>query len=566
MRLLRINGEIADIDEDTAIGIDLQAYDFKDPGKLKVNVSNTFSLPATAKNMRILGSPGNPSRMDNTIYQRINIDYQVRNTLYIKQGAARITSIKEGRINLFVAERVTVIDAMKEVKFIDFVTDWFNNQIHPTFTTFQELADFYADKDSGIALRTVYSQSSDAISEAFGYGRGAWKYLTGIGTVVTEEDGGSLEDNSFGGHFVVYINSLFDHIEAYFGGALFSRTGASYTIFQDSIFNKLYISFQNIQCSLSALQLEFLQPTENIALSYKDLTLYDFFDTTLKLLGYGIEVVNEKIDFVRLDLMHTVPSSGDLLPGYPESDYQFKNEYIPSIDGYGIQSIIKMKVASGVDELTGAKIIQSDNQNLQAKKDLFTINALIPEVLKVRLRKSSNTALEVVYPPILRDYSSFCFMLDKGPQKYIVGVYKQIRTTGSWDDVDTGEGNYAITNVYLPEIYSVASEYNFLDNILKSPESYKIKRWVTASQLEGFRKIAPYYVPELGRWVFVNKIKGFNPVKSKQPVEFELIKVPWQRMPQLPEKPIEISDRWIFESGYWDDGGIWKDSENWAFN
>src|SRR5690606_14915155 len=139
-----------------------------------------------------------------------------------------------------------------------------------------------------------------------------------------------------------------------------------------------YISFQNIQCSLSALQLEFLQPTENIALSYKDLTLYDFFDTTLKLLGYGIEVVNEKIDFVRLDLMHTVPSSGDLLPGYPESDYQFKNEYIPSIEGYGIQTIIKMKVAAGVNELTGEKIIQSDNQNLQAKKDLFTINALIP--------------------------------------------------------------------------------------------------------------------------------------------------------------------------------------------
>jgi hypothetical protein len=84
--------------------------------------------------------------------------------------------------------------------------------------------------------------------------------------------------------------------------------------------------------------------------------------------------------------------------------------------------------------------------------------------------------------------------------------------------------------------------------------------------MENFRKIATYYVPELGGWFYVNKIKGFNPVKSKQPVEFELIKVPWQRMPQLPGKPIEISDRWIFETGYWDDGGIWKDSENWAFN
>lgn len=111
----------------------------------------------------------------------------------LSKGRRGLLLIKEGRINLFVAERVTVIDAMKEVKFIDFVTDWFNNQIHPTFTTFQELADFYADKDSGIALRTVYSQSSDAMLEAFGYGRGAWRTLTGIGTVITEEDGGRLK-------------------------------------------------------------------------------------------------------------------------------------------------------------------------------------------------------------------------------------------------------------------------------------------------------------------------------------------------------------------------------------
>jgi hypothetical protein len=125
-----------------------------------------------------------------------------------------------------------------------------------------------------------------------------------------------------------------------------------------------------------------------------------------------------------------------------------------------------------------------------------------------------------------------------------------------------------VVGVYLfaPEVYSVSAEYNFLESIINSPETYKVKRWVTSSQMENFRKIATYYVPELGGWFYVNKIKGFNPVKSKQPVEFELIKVPWQRMPQLPEKPIEISDRWIFESGFWDDGGIWKDSENWAFN
>ena len=59
MRYLWIKRELADIDDKTAIGIDLQAYDFKDPGKLKVNVSNSFSIPATAVNLRIL-EIGNP--------------------------------------------------------------------------------------------------------------------------------------------------------------------------------------------------------------------------------------------------------------------------------------------------------------------------------------------------------------------------------------------------------------------------------------------------------------------------------------------------------------------------
>ena len=97
MRLLRINGEIADIDEDTAIGIDLQAYDFKDPGKLKVNVSNTFSLPATAKNMRILGSPWQARRAWITLFtSRISVDYQVKNK-DVHNGGSRVESIKKGR-------------------------------------------------------------------------------------------------------------------------------------------------------------------------------------------------------------------------------------------------------------------------------------------------------------------------------------------------------------------------------------------------------------------------------------------------------------------------------------
>ena len=59
MRLLYINNQLADIDEETAIGIDFQAYDLKDPAKRKLNTSNSFTIPKTANNLNILGNPDN---------------------------------------------------------------------------------------------------------------------------------------------------------------------------------------------------------------------------------------------------------------------------------------------------------------------------------------------------------------------------------------------------------------------------------------------------------------------------------------------------------------------------
>jgi len=81
--------------------------------------------------------------------------------------------------------------------------------------------------------------------------------------------------------------------------------------------------------------------------------------------------------------------------------------------------------------------------------------------------------------------------------------------------------------------------------------------------MEGFRKLAIYYVREFGAWYFVNKISNFNPDKSNEPVEFELIKMPWARYPELPNKEIISTDEWILENGIWNDSGIWIDTEIW---
>ena len=588
MRLLRINGEIADIDEDTAIGIDLQAYDFKDPGKLKVNVSNTFSLPATAKNMRILGSPGSPSRVDNTIYNRISVDYQVKNKVYINNGSARVESIKKGRINMFVAQRPGFIDRMKAVTLNQFLQQWFDNYFqNTTFEDYQALVNAYAEGHNGVILPAMIGTLADLPDID---GRVVEYYHWNDGQSFINEITMSIQNDAEnymaqGGHFGVFIYPLFRYFEQYFSVDLNSASPAVYSLFNDSIFKSIYIIVRNITTRHDIPKLAFvnfggyysLRPLEDVT-PYADLSAFDLFSETLKLLGYGVEEVGEGFELVRLDHMGAVPIAGDLLPGYMEAGYRSEIEYKPGIDGYGQQNIIKMEPADNAGEMAGARILLSNNENSEAKKDLFTVKAYVPTFLRGNSIMPSGSVLV----PEMREAKS-CekltfFRSSGGVVTFLVSGNYIVIHPGSFPEIPRWaqklmpEGKYigpnwqVTANLPKPDVYSVSAEYNFLEGIINSPETYKVKRWVTSSQMENFRKIATYYVPELGGWFYVNKIKGFNPVKSKQPVEFELIKVPWQRMPQLPEKPIEISDRWIFETGFWDDGGIWKDSENWAFN
>ena len=84
MRLLRINGTDIDIDGKTAIGITLQTYNIKEPGDRKISISNSFTIPRTAKNHKIIGFSGDSQFIQTTIYDSMICDYWVDNELLIK--------------------------------------------------------------------------------------------------------------------------------------------------------------------------------------------------------------------------------------------------------------------------------------------------------------------------------------------------------------------------------------------------------------------------------------------------------------------------------------------------
>ena len=123
MRQLIINNEIADIDSETAIGVDLQAYDMSSPGARRVTTSNTFTIPKTAKNMRIVGFAGDPQSISNIVYDSLSCDYWIYNKRLIRNGTARVTEVSD-RISILAYEKSDIWTSLQEYSWPDFQKDF----------------------------------------------------------------------------------------------------------------------------------------------------------------------------------------------------------------------------------------------------------------------------------------------------------------------------------------------------------------------------------------------------------------------------------------------------------
>jgi len=585
MRILKANNTPLDIDDETAIGIDYQAYDFKKAGDIKVNVSNTFTVPATSKNLKIFGFAGRAYSLSAVEYEKILIDYYIRNTQFITKGVARVEKIEGGRIHLFVAERPAFIDEMKTTDLTSFLSHWFDNAFTNTqFNTFFDFLSSVRLGVNGVVLPLIngnlslYEDRLGATPEKIGYYSGTTvggtEYSNTIAMSVQNDNTGTI---AMGGHFFVYIDRLLKHIETYFNVDLSRALSGDYNIFNDSLIEELSIPVRNILYATPSdkFALAFIDnigatysflPHEDLN-PYEGLTVYDFFTTTLRLLGYAIEPMPDgKYEIIRLDLINLVNTKSDFLPGYMAEGFKDMT-YIPNIESYGVNNIIKMKPYSEGGETLGSKTIVSTNKNLDERKDLFKVDAYIPPFLIsqgdfVPDMSASDSFKNITYFKKTNTFS-LCRITGRWQVLTDITLDDIFPPRFSWPgELEIPTEDETMT-LMIPEVYTVANEYTFLDNILQSPETRKVKRWVNSSMMEGFRKIAVYYVREFGAWYFVNKISNFNPDKSNEPVEFELMKMPWARYPELPNKEIISTDEWILENGIWNDSGIWIDTEIW---
>jgi hypothetical protein len=230
MRLLYINDILVDIDEKTAIGIDLQTYDIKEPSKPKVSVSNSFTIPITNKNLKAIGYIGGMHNISNVIYEQSVCNYYINNIQYIRDAKLRVQSISD-RIEVFIFQKADVWDLLKKVKWGDFVSDYYDWLNIPKIgsedgvSTWQEFIDEYTPSGGYNNLFIPYFKNNEEYTSAN-------MQLSGSG--------------DSGGGMCSFVKSVFQYIEETYTVEFYTQTSFTGNIWDDPIGSSMYWEYRDI--------------------------------------------------------------------------------------------------------------------------------------------------------------------------------------------------------------------------------------------------------------------------------------------------------------------------------
>lgn len=533
MRLLRINNIDIDIDEQTSIGIDIQAYDIKDSCKRKFNVSNNFTIPRTTKNLSVFEFGDNVNITDTSIYDRYTVDYWVDCYKIIDNGWCYVSESSE-RINIIITDKSEFWETIKNPNYnLKYLNDLYlvlkniPNVLAPFSGTFSQLIDDILNDTYDIKLNLHFGNFL-SINEnlPFYYESQGITGLNNLSILISHTEYEKLNGDKFnvnGNHFSIKLIDYFKLIETVYNINFNTSIVFDGNLFQDDIFLRMSIPartfgltknngnyyFANQSIYAGAPNKDFSLFPFNIDIS-KDNSIFEFIQSVFKLFNVIIETVSTKeyklyrFDSL-LDNAEIVNFSG-MFSGNPK----FK----PLVSGFAQNNFIKWsKVYKGGDSYLNSKNITCQNKNIDTTKDLFSITGFIPSLLPA-YRDGSELILN--YSTEEEAIKTMSFLIDS-----------EVKTI---DYVDINFHSYSgletiQRKLNISAIYDINSEYNLINSMLQYPKFYEYKKWLSVPDILNFKFYQLYWIQELNATFFINKISGFNPDKSKDPVTLELIKV-----------------------------------------
>lgn len=508
MRLLRINDIIADIDEQTAIGITYSAFDVREPGKPRVAISNNFSIPKTSKNLAIFGNPNDPQSTSITVYQSAIADYYVNNTRFLRSAKVRVTEINE-RIELLIYEKSTFWESLADLSWYDFTADLLlflnDTKGYPIsgdafVGTFTDFVDLFLTNTDGLIIPYVATKSSFLTPE-----------YTGANLWITDEYNGVK-----GGIFCIYAKTIFEYFEWKYGVDFGANAPSEiFNALNDAVIQSIYIPIRGI-VSVETGTGFYLSaaldsaPYMGTAVEVQDKpskNMSDFFRTFC---GY-FNLIKDEYYFgnqyyIRLYRFDNIENSNVIdWSGKIEKIKSFK----PLVDGYARKSYIKYgSVFTGGDAYTQAVRIDVANDNLSPQSDVLAIDA---------------------YVPATKDPTGFQIAIDMTDDK-CNDTFIFLATDGTYTASiaykDITNVNHIVTKtIDVAALYSIQSEYIKLKSVMEYPKFWTAGLWLNPVEIERLSFFSLIYIRELNGSFFLNKIDGYNPDKARQATTIELIRV-----------------------------------------
>lgn len=537
MRILTINNNRVDIDDQTALGMSFASWDITDPAAKRVSSTNTFTVPATDNNLNIIGYPASAGQFSKKVYEELRASYWTNGQQLMKNYVCRVTEISD-RISILAYNKPALFTEAADVTlevffegFMDWLYTWYGiPNINHKYAASTNLAAFLTmytdctDDEVGICLPYFFGNLKQQKSEVTGYpieGANTIK-LRHYDTVETE-----VYDSL---HFCVFSKTLFKYIEYYFGVDMLvdSATTVYGNVWNDQMLYDSFIPMPPLNITRymdSGVHSGYYFTWDwerNFApygeISFKDKTVFDLLKLwmqTYNLIVDEYETGNgtwalkfSKFDDITEDYVKVVDWSGKM-------DATKSKIFKPVIDGYCRSNFITYgSVYEGAVETAGAKKLTCNNANLDNSTVLFSLDSHYPS------NKNYGTYIveELMSEPCL---SNLMFMIKRqsGTTEMPVTCYVYMSEDSS------GNLTAAINDMDIAQMYTVANEYDAYNDMLEYVKYYELYLWLDNKDVAEIKYHQLYYIKELAASFFLVGVEGFNPDKAMQATKVKLLKV-----------------------------------------
>lgn len=538
-RILFVNGERVEIDDETAIGITMQLYDPLNINIRQFDVSNTFSIPRTFKNRRIFGFAGEVNSVSNIQYDSLNCEYHTFNTVLIK-GLVYMDSVSPTRYNLIIREFPDVFNWMIGLDYSSFLSSFLYDYLathhavpvatSPQAFTWAKFSRFFKRESSPlVAFMARHENEGYWVTDYEQLFAGSIEQKLS-GYDITDFEEGEIQEAIFynNNKFSTNLNYICDYVKV-ISGYNVSFTGNGFT---DEWINHCNIVLYGIFPEVDN-DGNFYFAIEDVYYSGK--TLYDMFATYIKLFNLVIDIsYSGETVIISINKMDTIESAP--IVNFSERIQNNDIEFMPKIDGSCQKNYISYEsLEEGFPPNHEGKTVLSNNKNLGASKTLMKIGCYVGgtsiSVLDtwkgynfINLYKKSKEIFNIIHIP---DEYPLLYPREDGSfmGRSVRMTIAVIGGTNLTRDLSLEyDGEEIIRPPAIAEFINLSERYTILDTIYNNPKTYKIKKYLTPSDIEILKRYQLYYVKQLGGSFIISKIKSYNPHTMK-PTEITLVKV-----------------------------------------